>query len=78
MSKQASAIVLAKETAILGRTVTSKKSSRSRYRIGNKIMTVNSCFNGTKRMDEALFEIARYRMQKEQPSHTGLGLSQAV
>jgi hypothetical protein len=29
-------------------------------------------------MDEALFEIARYRMEKKQPSHTGLGLSQAV
>ena len=44
----------------------------------NKIMTVNSCFDGTKRMDEALFEIAKYRMEKKQPLHTGRGLSQAV
>jgi hypothetical protein len=29
-------------------------------------------------MEEALFEIAKYRMEKKQPSHTGLGLSQAI
>ncbi|MEL7657890.1 MAG: hypothetical protein AAGU75_18505, partial [Bacillota bacterium] len=77
MSKRASAIALVKETAILERTVTSKRSSQSRYRIGNKIITVKSCFEGTKRMEEALYEIARCRMEKKQPSHTGLGLSQA-
>lgn len=78
MNNQVSELLLAKGTTILEQTVTSARSSRSRYQIGNKIMTVNSCFNGTKHMDEALFEIARYRMEKNQPSHTGLGLSQAI
>jgi hypothetical protein len=78
LEKQVSAITVVTEAAILERTVTSKRSSQSRYQIGNKIITVTSCFEGTRRMDEALFEIARYRMEKKQPSHTGLGLSQAV
>ena len=64
MSKQMSAIALGTGTAILERTVTSKRLSPSRYRIGNKIISVKSCFEGTKRMEEALFEIAKYRMEK--------------
>jgi hypothetical protein len=59
----------------LERKIISAKSSQSKYRIGDKIITVNSCFTGPKSMGDALFEIARYRMESKQTAQTGLRLN---
>ena len=61
--------------SILERRILSAKSVQSRYLIGNRIITVNSCFDGTKSMGDALFEIARYRMERKQTAQTGLRVS---
>lgn len=71
MNNQAQATVLknmnqGKEAAgTLERRILSAKSAQSKYRIGDKIITVNSCFIGSKSMGDALFEIARYRMESK-------------
>ena len=61
--------------SILERRILSKRAAQSRYLIGNMIITVNSCFDGTKSMGDALFEIARYRMERKQTAQTGLRIS---
>jgi hypothetical protein len=61
--------------SILRRRIISSKSAQSRYLIGNSIITVNSCFDGTKTMGDALFDIAMYRMERKQTAQTGLRVS---
>ena len=59
----------------LERRVISAKTAQSKYGIGDKIIMVNSYFEGIKSIGHALFEIARYRMESKRTAQTGLRLN---